>query len=59
MTSVTKAQLEIAWADVIAAADWHEKVYTDESRDRMEYATQRAEQLQAEYDRQYEEWVTS
>ena len=35
MTTVTKAQLEIAWADVIAAADWHEKVYTDESRDRM------------------------
>ena len=56
---VTRAQLELAWADSIAAADWYERVCTDESRQRMVEATAKAERLQAEYDRQYEEWVTS
>ena len=59
MKEVTKQQVEIAWADSIAAADWHERVCTDESRQRMVEATAKAEQLQAEYDRQYAEWVTS
>ena len=56
---ITLSDVKQAWREAVAAADRHELEYTLASREDMLEATGYAEQLQALYDEQYEQWVTS
>ena len=58
-TQITLSDVKQAWRDAVIAADRHELEYTLESREAMLEATDYAEGLQALYDEQYEQWVTS
>jgi hypothetical protein len=58
-TTITPSEVKQAWRLAIAAADRHEDEYSMESREAMLEATDYAERLQALYDEQYEQWVTS
>lgn len=57
-TLITRAEVQQAWRDAIAAADQHEDIGSMASKEAMLEATDYAERLQALYDEQYEKWVT-
>ena len=54
---ITKADVDTAWQLSIQAADLYERVGSERNRLNMLAAVDKAEEIQAEYDRQYEEWV--
>ena len=70
-TRITKAEVETAWELQSQAADWYERCtlfrgsdgitqkVIDDACEAMLEATDYAERLQALYDEQYEQWVTS
>ena len=56
---VTRHDVDEAWRLVVIAADRHEDIGTMATKEDMLEAVEYAERLQALYDEQYEQWVTS
>lgn len=58
-TTITRHDVDEAWRLVVIAADRHEDIGTMATKEDMLEAVEYAERLQALYDEQYEQWVTS
>ena len=54
---VTRADVDTAWQLCVQAADRYESIGSEKNKLAMLAASKKAAEVQAEYDRQYEEWA--